>query len=109
MSTTFQNPSLREKLEARSELLLELCQKWRIQELSVFGSVLGSDFKPESDIDVLVEFDPKAKWSLFDFMDVAEDLGRLLGRNVHLVEKDGLRNPFRRRAIMDSREVIYVA
>jgi hypothetical protein len=85
------------------------CEKWRIRELSLFGSVLRSDFSTTSDIDILVEFEDGAGWSLFDLIDVSDELKRELGRDVHLVEKEGLRNPFRRREILDHREILYVA
>ena len=85
------------------------CEKWRIRELSLFGSVLRSDFSPTSDIDILVEFEDGAGWSLFDLIDVSDELKRELGRDVHLVEKEGLRNPYRRREILDHREILSVA
>jgi len=85
------------------------CEKWRIRELSLFGSVLRSDFSSTSDIDILVEFEDGAGWSLFDLVDISDELKSELGREVHLVEKEGLRNPYRRREILDHREILYVA
>ena len=85
------------------------CRKWEIKELSLFGSVLRDDFRPDSDIDVLVSFEPDAPWDLFHLVDMRDELMALFGRDVDLVEKEGLRNPFRRRTILDTREVIYAA
>src|SRR3990172_1706957 len=85
------------------------CRKWKIREFSLFGSVLRDDFRPESDIDVLVSLEPDAPWSLWEWIDLKEELTDLLGRDVDLVEKDGLRNPFRRYAILTSKQVIYAA
>jgi len=85
------------------------CRKWKIKELSLFGSVLRDDFRPDSDVDVLVSFEPDAPWDLFDLVDMRDELMALFGRDVDLVEKEGLRNPFRRRTILDTREVIYAA
>jgi predicted nucleotidyltransferase len=85
------------------------CQKWRIAELALFGSVLREDFSPESDIDVLVTFDPDARWSLFDLVDMRDEIEALLGRSVDLVTRGGLRNPFRRHEILTSRQVVYAA
>ncbi len=85
------------------------CRKWKIKELSLFGSVLRDDFRPDSDIDVLVSFEPDAPWDLFHLVDMRDELMALFGRDVDLVEKEGLRNPFRRRTILDTREVIYAA
>jgi len=80
-----------------------------IRELSVFGSALRDDFRPDSDIDVLVVFDPAAPWSLLDLVDLQRELGELLEHPVDLVEKSALRNPFRRQSILASRKVVYAA
>jgi predicted nucleotidyltransferase len=87
----------------------EFCRKWRIKEFALFGSVLREDFKPSSDIDVIVSFDDKAGWDLFDLVDMMEELKVIFGRNVDLVEKGTIRNPFRRHAIMTNNEVLYAA
>jgi predicted nucleotidyltransferase len=85
------------------------CRKWRIREFALFGSVLRDDFGPESDIDVLVSFEPDAPWSLWDLVDMHEELKELLGREVDVVDKEALRNPFRRHAILTTKQVIYAA
>jgi predicted nucleotidyltransferase len=85
------------------------CRKWKIRELSLFGSVLRDDFGPDSDVDVLVSFEADAPWDLFHLVEMRDELMALFGRDVDLVEKEGLRNPFRRRTILDTREVIYAA
>jgi predicted nucleotidyltransferase len=85
------------------------CRKWRVREFSLFGSVLRDDFRPDSDVDVLVSFEPEAPWDLFHLVEMRDELIALFGRDVDLVEKEGLRNPFRRRAILNTREVIYAA
>ena len=80
-----------------------------VAEMALFGSVLRNDFRPESDVDVLVDFAPEATWSLFDISRMRLELSSLLGHEADLVQVAGLRNPFRRRAILSSREVIYAA
>ncbi len=85
------------------------CRKWRIVELALFGSVLRPDFRPESDIDVLVTFASDAKWDLWDFVAIKDELETLLGRSVDLVEKRAVRNPLLRREILSNNEVIYAA
>jgi uncharacterized protein len=87
--------------------LVELCNRWKITELALFGSVLSDDFRADSDVDVLVTFDPVANWSLFDLVELQAELKTLFGREVDLVEREGLRNPFRRRSILGSLEVVY--
>jgi hypothetical protein len=89
--------------------IIEFCRKWKIIEFSIFGSALREDFRPDSDVDVLVSFDPEAEWSLLDLVDMKFELAEMFGREVDLVEKEGLRNPFRRHNILNSREVMYVA
>jgi hypothetical protein len=84
------------------------CRKWRIQEFALFGSSLRADFRPDSDVDVLVEFEAGAPWDLFDFVEAREELANLFGRPVDLVEKEGVKNPFRRKAILGGMKVLYV-
>jgi len=97
------------KINLDSALLSDFCNKWRICELSLFGSVLREDFNAESDIDFLVSFDPGASWSLWDMIEMKDELTAITGRRVDLVEKEGLRNPYRSREILETREVIYAA
>ncbi len=87
----------------------EFCRRWKIREFSLFGSVLREDFGPQSDVDVLVSFEPEAEWDLFHLVEMRDELMALFGRDVDLVEKEALRNPFRRRSILDNHEVIYHA
>ncbi len=87
----------------------DFCLKWKIAEMALFGSVLSDEFHPDSDVDVLVSFKDNAGWGLFDFVDMIDELQAIFGRKVDLVEKDSLRNPFRRQAILAGNEVIYAA
>jgi hypothetical protein len=89
--------------------IADFCRKWKIIEFALFGSVLSKDFRPDSDIDVLVSFSEDAKWSLFDIVRMQNELNEIFGREVDLVEKDAIRNPFRRHSILRSKEVIYAA
>ena len=85
------------------------CRKWRVKELSLFGSVIGRDFGPESDVDVLVDLQPGHGLTLYDWIDMREELRVIFGRDVDLVGKGGLKNPLRRRQILDTAKVIYEA
>jgi len=89
--------------------LRAFCARWKIAELSLFGSFLREDFGPESDVDVLVRFAPDAGWSLFDLAEMKLALEDRFGRPVDVVEVDGLRNPFRRQHILAHREVVHAA
>jgi len=95
--------------DLQASAIQDFCNRWKIKELAVFGSVLRSDFRPDSDIDVLITWDEDAQWSLFDWVDMKEELQTIFGREVDAVLKSGLRNPFRRREILATCEVIYAA
>jgi len=97
------------KIDVPADKIAEFCRKWKITELALFGSVVREDFRPDSDVDVLVTFAPDAPWSLLDWADMTDDLKAIFGREVDLVEEAGLRNPFRRHAILTSKQVIYAA
>ena len=85
------------------------CKRWEVTELSLFGSVLRADFRPDSDVDVLVTFSPKAEISLFDLVQMKLDLEEIFRRPVDVIEKDALENPFRKREILKTAQVIYAA
>lgn len=89
--------------------IADFCERWKVKQFALFGSVLRDDFRPDSDIDVLVSFSPDAPWNLFDFVTMQEELQKLFGRHVDFVEKEGLKNPFRKQSILNSMKVIYEA
>ncbi len=70
---------------------------------------MRTDFRPESDVDVLVTFQKGAPWGLFEFVEMIEELREIFGRDVDLIEKEALRNPFRRREILSHCQVVYAA
>jgi predicted nucleotidyltransferase len=88
------------------------CHKWKITEVSLWGSVLRDDFRPDSDVDVLVSFEPEARWSLLDLVHMQEELTSIIGREVDLVEREAVErseNYIRQRDILESAEPVYVA
>lgn len=97
------------RLTVPRDRIADLCRRWRVAELSFFGSVMRDDFRPDSDVDVLVTFEPDAEWSLLDVVTMKQELESLLGRRVDLVEEAALRNPFRRSAIQQSKHQVYAA
>jgi predicted nucleotidyltransferase len=99
-------------IELPEEQLAEFCRRWKITELSAFGSVLRDDFRPDSDVDLLVSFAPDAEWSLFDHMAMEEEVAAILGRKVDLVSRRGVersQNWIRRRGILESARPVYAA
>ena len=86
----------------------EFCRRNRIRKLSLFGSVLRDDFRPESDVDVLVEFDPDARVSLFGLAGMEIELTELVGRKVDLNTPMCLSKYFREEVLAEA-EALYVA
>jgi uncharacterized protein len=97
------------QLNVDTEHIATFCRKWRVRELSIFGSALRQDFRADSDVDVLIELDSNAHLDIDIWLDMLDDLAVIFGRQVDLVEKQSLRNPFRRHEILTSRKVIYEA
>ena len=99
-------------LSIPQDQITAFCQKWQINELALFGSVLRPDFHHDSDIDILVRFGPEAQTTLFDMVRMQHELESLLGHRVDLVSRRAIeasRNAPRRTAILESAEVVYAA
>jgi predicted nucleotidyltransferase len=92
--------------------IAEFCRRWKITEFALFGSVLRDDFRPDSDVDVLVTFAPETRYSLFDLVHMQDELKEIFGREVDLVERKAVErseNYIRRKHILRSIEPVYVA
>jgi uncharacterized protein len=88
------------------------CRRWKIAGLAVFGSALRSDFRPDSDVDLLVTFSPEADWSLLDHVTMETELSEIVGRRIDLVSRRAVErsgNWIRREAILQSAEPFFVA
>ncbi|MDZ4802496.1 MAG: nucleotidyltransferase family protein [Bryobacteraceae bacterium] len=88
--------------------MAELCRRYYVRELSVFGSAARGEMRPDSDIDLLVEFLPEAEVDLFDHAGLMLDLTQLLGRKVDLVSKNGLK-PLIRASVLEAARLMYAA
>jgi len=100
------------RIEIPRESVADFCRRWQIRELALFGSALRADFGPDSDVDVLVRFDANSRHTLFDMVHMQEELSRILDRKVDLVSRRAIensRNYLRKKAILDSAEVVYGA
>ena len=89
--------------------IAEFCRRWRVREFALFGSVLGEDFRPESDVDVLVTFEAGREWTLDEYLAMVDELKALFGREVDLAVRSTIRNPFRRHHILKTRRIVHVA
>ncbi len=88
--------------------LAGLCRRYRVRQLSVFGSAARGEMRPDSDIDLLVEFLPEAQADLIDRAGLMLDLSHLLGRKVDLVSKNGLK-PRIRDSVLQEARLLYAA
>lgn len=88
--------------------IAEICRRHGVRELLLFGSALGPYFRPDSDIDFLVEFLPEKKIGLFEYVGMDRELEDLLQRKIDLVSKRGLK-PRIRESVLSHTENIYAA
>lgn len=95
-------------MDIPSETVTKLCRKYGVQRLELFGSTGTDEFDEEtSDIDFVVEFADRSPGYADRYLDFAEELEELLGRDVDLVTERSIQNPFFRRSVDSSRQVIY--
>ncbi len=100
------------RIEIPRQAIVAFCQKWKIIEFAIFGSVLRDDFRPESDVDVLVTFAPGAQWTFEQWLDMTRELEAIFGRKVDMVERrlvEQSKNYIRRKHILNHLESICVA
>jgi uncharacterized protein len=92
--------------------LPDLCRRRGIRSVALFGSALREGFRPDSDVDILIDYEPGARHDLWDHYDVQKEFKNLFGRKTDVVTREALErsaNWIRRRAILESAETIYVA
>ena len=99
------------KIKIPLDEIKAFCEKWKVKELSLFGSVLREDFDvKKSDLDILLEYSKDAKWTLFHVVRMRDELREIFGREVDLVSKSAIKkspNPYRKKEILESAKVIY--
>ncbi len=97
-------------IEVPDAAIAEFCRKWQVTQIELFGSALRDDFRPDSDVDLLVTFAPGARISLFDIVEMQDEMAEIVGRPVDLIERAGVeqsRNPFRKHSILTTAQVVY--
>jgi len=100
------------RIEIPGEKIAEFCRRNHIHSFALFGSVLRDDFRPDSDVDVLIEFEPGQESGLFELVGMQDELSEILGRKVDMVERKAVEkseNYIRRRHVLNSLEQVYVA
>ncbi|NOX56963.1 MAG: nucleotidyltransferase family protein [Planctomycetes bacterium] len=93
-----------------STQISDFCRRWKVRELALFGSTVRGDFRPDSDVDVLIAFDEGADWSLLDHVRMQRELQSLFGRSVDLISRRALdrsSNWLFRREVLTTARVIF--
>jgi uncharacterized protein len=96
----------RVRIAVPQERIAELCRRRHIRWLALFGSVLRDDFRPDSDVDVLIEFEPEQRYTYFTLAQIEADLSSFLGRKVDLHMPKTL-HPFLRDNVLGQAEALY--
>lgn len=94
------------------DAIADFCRRWRVVEFAVFGSALREDFRSDSDVDVMVTFEPGVQWSFQQWLEMIRELEGIFGRKVDLVERRSVeesKNYIRRKHILSHLERVYVA
>ena len=94
------------QIDIPMDAVAETCKKYHVKELALFGSVLRDDFRLDSDVDVLVEFEPDTRIGFIGMAGLMIDLSEIIGRKVDLVPKNGLKRRIRK-PVLESAQVIY--
>jgi predicted nucleotidyltransferase len=96
----------RSRIPFQRQSLERFCRRYQVQRLALFGSVLRDDYRPDSDIDILVTFQPNAKITFLTLGKMKRELSGMFQRSVDLVPQDGLK-PAIREAVLSSAEELY--
>src|SRR3954452_14445175 len=105
-------PDVEARITLDERKIADFCARWRVSSLELFGSILREDFRPESDVDMLVTFQPDADWGLLDHAAMEEELGDLLGRRVDLLTRRSVErsaNPLLRASILANAMPLFAA
>ncbi|MBX3388026.1 MAG: nucleotidyltransferase domain-containing protein [Phycisphaeraceae bacterium] len=93
----------------KTDLVPEFCRRWKVRQFALIGSVLRPDFGQESDVDVVLTFEPDAAWSMFDIVGMRDELVDMFGRAVDIIEEPAVRNPYMLASIRRTKRVLYAA
>ena len=96
------------RIHIPAQELADVCRRHHVRQLALFGSVLRDDFRPDSDVDVLVEFEPRARIGFMALSRLQRELALLLQRPVDVVPRDGLK-PLIRDQVLSDAKVVYAA
>jgi hypothetical protein len=106
------NIKIKSKIDVPLDKIEAFCRRWKIKEFALFGSVLREDFRPDSDVDVLVTFELDGGFTFDNRVEMQDEIEKIFGRKVDLLERkivERSENYIRRRHILQSLEPVYVA
>ncbi|HEU5012828.1 MAG TPA: nucleotidyltransferase domain-containing protein [Roseiflexaceae bacterium] len=95
-------------IDIPTDIIAAICRKYQIKELAIFGSAVRDDFRDDSDVDVLVEFEPEAQIGFLALARLQRELSAIVKRPVDVVPKNGLK-PHIRQSVLASAQVLYAA
>ena len=90
-------------------MIADFCARRQILRMEIFGSAARDELRPDSDVDLMLTFGPDAPWSLYDLVDMQDELAGIFRRDVDIVESGSVRNPYRARSIEHDLQVVYAA
>ena len=99
-------------IQNQKKKIEEFCKAWNVKELQVFGSVLTKDFRPDSDIDIIVDFSPGSSHTLIHLAKMEEELEQIFNRRIDLISRQAIeqsRNHIRKKTILSTMERVYGA
>ena len=99
-------------IQNQKKKIEEFCKAWNVKELQVFGSVLTKDFRPDSDIDIIVDFSPGSIHTLIHLAQMEEELEHIFNRRIDLISRQAIeqsRNHIRKKTILSTMERVYGA
>ena len=99
-------------IQNQKKKIEEFCKAWNVKELQVFGSVLTKDFRPDSDIDIIVDFSPGSCHTLIHLAQMEEELEHIFNRRIDLITRQAIeqsRNYIRKKSILSTMERVYGA
>jgi predicted nucleotidyltransferase len=99
-------------IQNQKKKIEEFCKAWNVKELQVFGSILTKDFRPDSDIDIIVDFSPGSSHTLIHLAKMEEELEQIFNRRIDLISRQAIeqsRNYIRKKTILSTMERVYGA
>ncbi|MBU6412096.1 MAG: nucleotidyltransferase domain-containing protein [Planctomycetes bacterium] len=92
-----------------SAAIQSLCKRWGIVRLGLIGSAFTPEATQESDVDIVLQFDPAMTWDMFDIVRLREECAAIFGRPVDIIEEGAVRNPYMKDSIHRTQRVLYAA